>query len=1179
MLRFIFGPSGSGKSRFLYSDMIKRSVEEASRRFFIIVPDQFTMQTQMDIVRLHPDKGMMNIDVLSFGRLSHRIFEETGEKREQTLDDLGKSLILRHVAGLHVDELPLIGPHMHKPGYIDEVKSTISEFMQYDISPDDIDRLIEVSQGRGALVARLKDLKILYREFLKYIKDKYTTSEETMSILCERLKHSELIKDSVIAFDGFTGFTPIQYRVIGRLMERAAEVTVTLDMGRDDDPYEEEIGDQDLFALSKKTVLSLERTLWKSDRERDPSYTPDFPIWRQHRRSTVNEIFMDKMGIPVRYENNPSLDFLEKNLYSYEKHTYTGDLKNDKGQESIVIASCMSIDEEVRSALIHISDLVRKDSSLMYKDFAIVCGDPQSYFDRIRKRAGDFEIPVYIDETRQIRLSPFIEFIRSSLEIVRTDYSFDSLFHYLRCGMADISRDQADRFENYVRALGIRGRKAYENIFTRHLSGRYDHNLTDDEREAYLQEMNDIRARIAASFKPLFDHCEGNVLDKCKGLYEFIVNAGCAGKLEALAAQFEQNGHGARAAAYRQIYKKVMDLLDQLASLLGDEVIELRDFEDILDAGFGEIEVGTIPGSVDTVRVGDMERSRLSDIRYLIFLGVNDSNIPKKADSGGFISGPDREYLAEQSLGFEMAPTSRQQIYIQRLYLYMNLTRPLDQLYMSYSAISADGSSLGPAYLIARVEALFPYLVPRQISGDEIDRILTVDDAMSKAGPMIREYAEGLMKGERQDQFLTLYRLLCRENRDLAHKLKESAFISYKHSPLADSLAAALYGSVITNSVSRLELFASCCYAHFVRYGLKLDERNEYEFDISDLGSVFHESLEKFAGKVEKEGLSLMDFTDEKGEEILDKVMEEVAVGYGDNILTSSARGRAGLERIRRILLTTVKSLRYQLTQGSFIPSGFEVDFHEAGNIDEINIALTDKEKKKIEKRMRLTGKIDRIDLAKDELGRVYVKVIDYKSGGKNIDLAAVYYGLQLQLVLYMNVASAMERAKNPGTEVLPASVLYYRISDPVLKTDTIDMTPEEIERKIRKEMRMKGLVIDDSTVLGLIDTKLQNKSSESDVVPLKTKKDGNLSSNAYSIARDDFNSVSDYVGKKIREFGKRIMDGDIEVSPYEMKTKNACAYCSFRSVCAYDPSVKGYESRSLVKLDKDEALEKIKNS
>lgn len=1173
MLRFCLGPSGSGKSTRVFQEVIDRSIEEKNTNFYIIVPDQFTMQTQMDVVKMHPAHGIMNIDVLSFGRLSHRIFDETGESRVPVLDDMGKSLILRHVAGLHKDELPVIGGSMHRAGYIDEVKSTISELMQYDVAPDGMIPLLDCSSKRGNLHAKLKDIQLLYSEFMSFINQKYVTSEETLHMLCDRLQNSKLIAGSVIVFDGFTGFTPVQYQVIEELLKLSKEVLITLDIDDIKSPYAMEKGEQNLFLISRKTINDIERLAWNAEKTRNDIITPDFNEWKSYRDAHSSDIVMDDSSVS-RFMNCPEIAFLEKNLFRYTKNAYENETQR------IQIYGVSNVREEVRQTCIRIEQLLRtSESDLFYRDIAIVCGNLDSYADEFELASQHFDIPIYVDKTNNIRLNPFTEYIASALDVVKSRYSYETVFRFLRCGMAQFDDDDIDILENYVRGLGIRGRKAWENPFTRHIPGRRKPTSEEEliAETRILERLNEIRKKVSDSLKPLFDAGQ-SAKNMTRALYGFVASSGAAKRLEELSDSFDKRGDKLRAGEFRQIYSKVMDLFDSIVSLLGDESVELQDYIDIVKSGFDEIQVGTIPQNVDRIVIGDIERTRLSNVKYLFFVGVNDNAIPKRTGTGGIISDLDRQFLADSDTGVNLAPTPREQMYIQRLYLYMNLTKPSSGLYMSFSLTGSDGKSLRPAYLISVMTKMFPKVKISYPENDSLEeQLLSKKDAIIYVADQIRDYADGFMNEEKTRRFMSLYEIFNSGNDEMNNEIKrltDAAFCSYSNKPLSEAVSAALYGSLLENSVSRLEQFASCCYAHFIKYGLQLDERDEYSFEVQDLGTVFHGILEQFSLRLSEAGLDWSSFDEEQSERILRTILEDYADNYGDTILMSSARNRYAVERIHRIMSRTIKTLQYQLGKGAFRPENVEFDFKKAGDIDEINIALSEDEKHQITQKMKLHGRIDRIDIAAVD-NEIYVKVIDFKSGTRDFSLASMYYGLQLQLVIYMEVASANERKDNPSKEIIPAALLYYRVDDPVIESSKA-MSPDEIGGKIRDKLRMTGIVNSDEKVVNLLDNAFDKKS---DVIPITRKADGSFAASSKIFDNNEYKLITGYVNEQMTKFGRRIMHGDIEVNPYEMGNKNSCAYCSYRSICGFDASVNGYKVRELKNLGDSDVLDLIKNN
>ena len=1166
-LKFVFGPSGAGKSRLLYEEVIRRAAVNKNKNFLIIVPDQFTMQTQKDLVLLSGNGGILNIDVLSFGRLNHRIMEEVGGEDTPVLDDTGKSLVLQKVAAGMKEDLPVLGSFLHKQGYIHEVKSAISEFMQYGIGPEDVEKLIAYSQKRGALVQKLKDLERLYKGFREYIQGNFITTEETLDVLCRSLHKSRILPGSVVVFDGFTGFTPIQNKVIQELMRVCGEVIVTVTMGEGENPYEPD-GEQRLFHLSKKTVADLCRLAKEAEvpRLRDSFVLSGSEEDGIEQRSTgekkgnsVIRAWKDALSTRCdivvndrnRFENAPALAHLERNLFRYTVKPFEG------GQSEIGIYETTTPRDEVHQTGLKIRELIRQEG-LAYRDIAVIMGDLEGYAPYVETEFAQMEIPCFIDRTRGIVLNPMVEYIKSALELYLKDFSYEAVFHYLRSGLADMSHEEVDILENYVIQTGLRGELRYSRLFTP--------KTRDTEDEEALAKLNSLRERLMNQIGMLHMEKQEPVKNYVNKLYDFLVQNHVQTKLAAYESEFERLGQPSRAREYAQIYRLIMELLEQIYGLLGEEIISLQEFADILEAGFGEIEVGTIPQNVDRVVVGDMERTRLKQVKVLFFLGVNDGNIPKNASKGGIISDMDREFLRESEL--ELAPSPRQQMFIQRLYLYLNMTKPSHKLFLSYSKISNGGKSVRPAYLIDTLKKLFPEIqteYPELRSA--VEQIVTPREGAGYLAEGLREYASGILSPEREREVFTIYRAFgedeLAEERDF---LTEAAFRRYRESGLSAAVASALYGKYLENSVSRLETYAACAYRHFLQYGLTLREREEFSFENVDMGNVYHAVLEQFAGKLAENGYTWFDFPEEFAESAVRTALEAFAASYGDTVLYSSARNEYAVTRMGRILTRTVLTLQKQLKKGSFQPDAYELSFRFTEDLDSVNVFLSEEEK------MRLQGRIDRIDVAEDE-EHVYVKVIDYKSGNKHFDLAALYYGLQLQLVVYMNAAMEIEAKKHPGKEVVPAALLYYHIDDPTVETP-VELTEEEIGEQIAKQLRMNGVVSSEPGIVERLDGEMEDKS---DVIPVERKKDGTFSARSSVLSSEDLKTVSDYVSKKVAGIGREILDGVISLNPYEMGSEEACTWCVYKKVCGFESNMPGCEKRKLGEMDAENALERMR--
>lgn len=1133
-LRYYMGPSGSGKSTELYKEIISRSGCEPQRNFLVVVPDQFTMQTQKEMVLAHPNGGIMNIDVLSFGRLAHRVFEEVGGNDKPVLDDTGKSLILRKLGGKRAEELKAFGKNLNRQGYIHEIKSMLSEFMQYSITLPKLDEMIKCSEGRGLLYQKLVDLKVLYQDFLSYIDEKYITTEETLDRLCKVIHKSEIVKDSVVVLDGFTGFTPIQNNLIAALLEVASEVIVTVTIDGRENPFSVD-GEQKLFYLSKKTISSLNQIAKEVGAERG------------------EDVML--MNVPVkRYENNEVLSHLENNLFRYpaSKMELPADIKAE--ERALRILECTNPKEEVKQMSLLIEELIRKNN-WCYRDVAVVTGDLSIYAPLIETRFEQSAIPYFMDQTKGIVLNPVIEYIKSALSVVLYDFKPEHIMHLLRSGMSSFTMDEADEFENYILAKNICGRKKYEKIFTSPI--RMKKEMTEDDTKKLIF-LNELRKKFLVEIAPLL---EMNKItdDMVRGLYDFLVQNNVEDKLKEYADKFLLEGDLVKEKEYRQIYGLVLELLDQVIGLIGKDELTLKEFKEILEAGFGEIEVGSIPQNVDRVVVGDIERTRLKPVKALFFLGVNDGNIPKNAGSGGLISDLDRQFILDH--GFELSPTPRQQMFIQRLYLYLNMTKPSEKLILSYVAMNSEGKSVRPSYLIESVRKLYSDLTIERSEGrTDVEQVANDTDAFELLASKLCKFCE---TGEITGDMANLYTVLWQkeDTKERVAKLMRYAFFKYANNPLTAHVAKLIYSEEVHNSVTRLETFARCSYAHFLQYGMKLKEREAFDFEAVDLGNVFHGVLENFSLRLEKENTDWLHFTKDEGEKWVEDAIESVSVAYKDSVLYQNARNRYAILRMTRVLKRTVFSLQNQLKKGMFTPKRFEMGFiKDIKAVDENGI------------KMSVLGRIDRIDTYETD-DKVYVKVMDYKSGNKKFDVVSFYYGLQLQLVVYMQQALEKVKKEHKDKAVIPAAMLYYAVSDPLVKGNKI--SKNELMELIQKELTMRGLVNYEDDICTMLDENLKNISVSSDVINVSTDKNGEYKKGSEICSTEEFEKMSSFVNRKMQEIGEKIKQGDMEKKPYKKDGLTGCTYCPYHGICGFDVRVSGYEHNAL-SLSEDEAMERL---
>ena len=788
---------------------------------------------------------------------------------------------------------------------------------------------------------------------------------------------------------------------------------------------------------------------------------------------------------------------------------------------------------EMKETARRIARLVR-EKGCRYGEIAVITGNLEEYGSLAVQVFREAGIPYFIDEKHTVLMNPFVEYFRAALEMAVQDFSYESVFRYLRCSMSCVTREEADLLENYVLALGIRGFKRWDEKWVRIYRGMPAESI---------QELNEIRERLAEETRELALNFKGGrktVREYCTILYEFAVKSKVQQKLKAREKKFRDQGDKAMEKEYAQIYGIVMELLDSMVEILGEEVVSRQDFRQLLETGLTQAKVALIPPSMDQVLVGDMERTRLKDIRALFFVGVNEGNIPKNTAGGGILTELDREFFQDQ--GIQLAPGPKELMNMQRFYLYLNMTKPRELLCLSFCQSDSQGKALGPAFLINNIRDMFPEMEVEQCSEEQ-----EAMELLELPGISLDYLLRGLAGEDYRENpvFQELYSWYIEspQYRTVVEGLVKAAFTQKPSDQIGKAVAGILYGEISPYSATRLERYAACAFAHFLQYGLKVTERAEYEFRAMDMGNVMHMALERFAVEVRKEGLDWAELTEEERNQLIDSCLDQVSADYGNTVLKSSARNEYMIERTRRILRRTVWALQEQLKHGDFRPEGFEVIFGG--------------------------GRIDRVDIMEDtEKNRVYVKVIDYKTGNTSFDLLALYHGLQLQLMIYLDGALQVEQKKYPDKEIVPAGVFYYNVKDPMIQ-EKIHADVESVSDQMLKKLKMNGLVQADDDVSFRIDNTLSS-------IPVSVNKDGSFSRRSSVASRKQFDALGAYVRQKICDIRESILDGNAAVEPYELGKKNACTYCPYSTVCGFDRKIPGYEFHRLPSFSESDLWKKI---
>ncbi len=1105
-LQFIVGSPGSGKSTYVYDMIAKEAAEHRERQYFILVPDQFTLETQKTMVERSGGKGILNIDVLSFHRLAFRVFEQLPALQRTILEDMGKTMLLRKVFTEQKEHLTYFKRGIDKPGFLDECKSFLCELEQYGIGEErDLEKMAQLG-------GKFEDIQLIYRCFKEKLGDTYMMAEELIPQLTSVVHEMDGIQNSVICFDGFTGFTPTQYDLIRRLLELCDDmyVTMTTDItGKR----------KSIFRITEETMGSLTRI------------ANEVPV--EIREPVVTGIGEQKK--PYRFLEDGELAFLERNLYVYSSAVWK------KKTEELQLYIGQNPEDEAKYIASSIWWMVAKEG-YRYEDIAVVTGSMNGYEDVIAREFSKMGISHFMDSKKNIGANWVAELIQSVLELLQRNMEYDSTFHYLRCGLSPLTQEEADILENYVLATGKRGFSSYDKEWKSNV-GTYS-----------LEEINALRQRVADSLRQLVQDFSGGVKtvgDFIRGLYAFLVRQNVYDRMLEQSEIFEEQGEDVLAKEYKSVYKIVMNLLDEMMDLMEHEEVSVEEFRQLLRAGISEGLVGFIPPKKNQVVVGDIERTRLKDIKVLFFAGFSDDIVPGGLPAPGIVNNRERRKI--EDMGITLAPSGNKKVANDLYYLYLNMTKPSERLIFTYSENNTKGTGRQASYVLDKIRRLFPQLtVVRGKEDKSPERKLGTDKGLSHLiqGLVTEEYR----RGDEKEIWWEIWRYYKEkeEAQWIRRALRENAQGKREHKLSKEALEQ-LYGESLYGSITRLERFAKCPYAYFLLYGLSLKEREEYQVSAPDLGNVVHKTLEKMNDMLTERKMRWRELDEKNIPEFVDESLEKIVEEYRDVLYRKSKRMEFMITRMKRMLYKTVWGISQQMKKGAFEQQYSEAKFSYNNNLPSMKIHLED------EKELLFNGVIDRIDTYEDD-ENVYLKVVDYKTGNVKLSLSSVFYGLQLQLVLYMSAALDMEQQRQGEKKVKPAGMMYCHVTDPTLTCKEQWVPDAELsdkqEAQLLEHYQGNGYVSRDEKVREKIDIDMDDK--------------------ARTLSDKEWERVLQHTRKKVTEFGNEIMSGTIDVAPYQLGGENSCTYCKFHHICGMEGTDFYKRCRNLEEMTEEEALMKM---
>lgn len=1115
-VRFLLGASGSGKSRQIYNEIIQASIKEPERNFYLIVPEQYTMEAQRELVTMHPAGGMMNIDAIGMNRLAYRVFDELGISTGQVLEDFGKSMLIKKILCEQQDTLQVYGNYYDKLGFVDEMKSMMSEIFQYNIKQDTIDEIMEQIPEDSVVAGKMQDIRHIYEEFEAFAGERYIVAEQLVELLTRHVGQSKLVCGSSLYFDGFTGFTPVQLELVEKLMTCADDLTFSFTLDDRDQKYEH-IKDYELFYLTKTTIKKLTEAAAAAGVEiESPVVLP----------GTIN----------YRLGENRELFFLERNLFRSPYQKWKQPL------ERIHLTATGDAQDEIVFVASTIRRLVREEG-YRYKDIAIVAGDLEQASHIYERVMDEYEIPVFIDANACLKANPCAETIRSVLAVLADDFSYDSVFRFLKAGMTDLPFEDIELLENYALKRGVRGYSRWNRAVSENYEKTSPVNI-DEIRQAFMEIFEDIRKTFTDKKAVTKDYVEA--------LYDFLLQIHMYEKLEARKNELYEENRINEGDAYGQIFEKTVWLFDKIEELLGDTKMSVKEFYEIVDTGLSDIEIGVVPPTVDRVLIGDITRSRLNHIKVLFFTSVNDGIVPKAPKKGRILSDRDRDILSDY--GLELAPSDKQNSYIEQFYIYTILTKPSDHLYISYHKLSASLESMRPSYLLGRIGSIFPSL-----QAEEYDAASCMPDTVNRSLRRILRTEEDDSE-DAESRILT--RILTEKGfaRELTAIYKGRTYRNVAEQ-LPPETIALLYGRYLHASVSKLELYARCGFAYFLKYGLRLKEREMYQVDVRNVGVILHSVMEGLFKQVrDTRNNDWENFPEDERMLMVTELVNRAAEESAGDFFEDNARNAYMLQMIERMAQTSAGMLQKHIRLGSMKPGMLEKTFDSAK--DEVGSYLFELPN---QIQMSINGKIDRVDV-KEEDGTVYIKVIDYKSSTRKLSLEEVLNGEQLQLVTYSAIAYEIEKMIYPDKNIQIAGLLYYSFDDPVIEiesseidTDTEQpefLDQEKLDAERMEKMKLQGFVNESPAVI----QKMDHTCNQS--LPVKLDKNGDIKKSENVVSADQIRTIMELTRENIEELGSQIAEGKIAIEPYKNKSNTGCDYCEFKNICHFDVKNGGNQYR-----------------
>lgn len=1055
-------------------ELLERMGRSAARRCLLIVPEQYSHESERAMCRVLGNGASARCEVLSFTRLAGRLTDAMGGGAAPMLDAGGRMLLMYAALRQAADSLTVYRSPSRKPAFLTGLLATVDECRSYQVAPETLIRAGEELGGQQG--DKWRDIGLIYAAYEGLAAASAADPRSRLDRLAGQLEGSRWAEGMDVFVHGFTDFTPQEEQVLSALMEQG-NLSVALVCGQDSDPA-------GIFRPARRTALRLMRMA-------------------KERGCPVQE---EQLERPSRA--HPSLVWMEKNLF--------GPLPGPwEGECAVTRVSATTPRQEVEWTAGEIVRLLREEG-YRCRDIAVCARQLGTYGELIDSVFARYNIPVYMSTMDDVLQKPVLALVTAALAAAAEDYPYEEMFRYLKTDLTGLTREERDLLENYVLTWDIRGGTwTREKPWNMHPEG-YGLEFTP-EQTALVARLDEIRRRVAAPLEKLRRAPDKTGRGRALALYQMLEDIDLPRRLAERAASLESRGDLNTAAQYRQLWDILVGGLEQCALLLGETELELEEFSRLFSLVLSQYDVGAIPVSLDRVAVGEAPRMAHKEVRALFFLGADSGTVPDCTPAPGLFSDQDRDLLALREV--ELAPRQEDKLHRELTIIYETCTRPKDRLYVAYAASSGDGQEHMPCFLWERLAALFPH-GPVADGGDPLCRLAAPDPALELAG---------------QDRRVAAALRDIDELVPLVARMERAA--QWRRGSLSPEAVFALFGQAVPMSATRLDLYNSCHFSHFLRFGLDAKPRRQAKFRPSDYGTFVHAVLERVLGQAEQNGgLPALAADDGLRRRLAQEAADQYTAEALSGLEEETARFRCVFERMKQSALTVTDSVVAELAATDFSPVYFELGFGRGKDLPPVEVRNG--------VALRLSGFVDRVDCW-EHAGKCYLRVVDYKTGKKKFEFADVEDGRGLQMLLYLFALRREGDRLFGGKEIVPAGVLYVPARNPLVDGER-SMEAGKLAKAQNRLLRREGLLLGDEQVLSA----MEHTEGEYRFLPIgegKGKYD-------HLVTEKQMDRLEEYVYGVLHKAAGQMAKGNIDADPYWRDSmNNACRNCDYKAACHFE--------------------------